>query len=213
MNIVFLGPPGAGKGTMAERVADESGLAHVSTGDIFRDNIRNETELGRAVKEIIDGGHLVPDELTIELVQDRLHEADVQLGWILDGFPRTRSQAEALSEFARVDLVILLNISDEEVIRRLSGRRVHPESGRTYHVQFNPPAKEGHDDVTGEPLITRDDDDEHAIQMRLSVYKEQTEPVIAYYRKRKLLVDVDASGTIDAVATKIHALLKKQQPS
>ncbi|TVQ23141.1 MAG: adenylate kinase [Spirochaetaceae bacterium] len=209
MNIVFLGPPGAGKGTMAERVADETGLAHVSTGDIFRDNIRHETELGRKVKELIDRGQLVPDSITIELVQDRLHEADVQLGWILDGFPRTRPQAEALSEFARVDLVILLNISDEEVIRRLSGRRVHPESGRTYHVEFNPPAKEGHDDVTGEPLIRRDDDDEESIRTRLSVYKEQTEPVIAYYRKHKLIVDVDASGTIDEVQTKIHSLLKE----
>ncbi len=209
MNIVFLGPPGAGKGTMAERVADETGLAHVSTGDIFRDNIRHETELGRKVKELIDHGNLVPDSITIELVQDRLQEADVQLGWILDGFPRTRPQAEALSDFARVDLVIHLDLSDEEVIRRLSGRRVHPASGRTYHIEYSPPKKDGFDDETGEPLIKRDDDEEESIRQRLSVYMSQTEPVISYYREKRLIVDVDATGSIDAVAAKIHNVLEK----
>ncbi|MFP4511104.1 MAG: adenylate kinase [Spirochaetota bacterium] len=207
MNIVFLGPPGAGKGTMAERVAEETGLAHVSTGDIFRDNIRHETELGLKVKSLIDNGDLVPDEVTIELVQDRLQEADVQLGWILDGFPRTRPQAVALSGFARVDLVIHLDLSDEEVIRRLGGRRVHPETGRTYHIEFNPPHVDGIDDLTGEPLIKRDDDEEEAIRQRLEVYKKQTEPVVTYYRDKGLIVDVDAADTIDAVAEKIHAIL------
>ncbi len=199
MNLIFLGPPGAGKGTMATRLAEERGIPHISTGDIFRENINNETELGKKVKAILDSGELVPDELTIELVQDRLGQDDAQKGFILDGFPRTIPQAEALETFARVDKVIRFILGDEEIIKRLSGRRVHKPSGRTYHIVFSPPKVSGQDDVTGEDLIQRPDDREESIKNRLEVYRRQTEPLVEFYQKKGLLVDIDASPEPDTV--------------
>jgi len=207
MNLIFLGPPGAGKGTMATRVADTAGIPHISTGDIFRYNIKNETDLGKRVKSILDSGELVPDELTIELVQDRLTQSDATKGYILDGFPRTIPQADALTGFSSIDKVINFNLNDEEVVKRLSGRRVHPGSGRTYHVLFNPPTVEGKDDETGEDLVQREDDREEAIKNRLRVYRDQTEPLIAYYRERGLLVDLDSSPAPDAVFANLTKLL------
>ncbi len=207
MNLIFLGPPGAGKGTMATRVADAAGIPHISTGDIFRYNIKNGTELGQRVRSILDSGELVPDELTIELVRDRLVQADASKGYILDGFPRTIPQADALNGFSSIDKVINFSLNDEEVVKRLSGRRVHPGSGRTYHILFNPPKVDGKDDETGESLVQREDDREEAIKNRLRVYREQTEPLIAYYRERDLLVDLDSSPAPDEVFRSLTELL------
>ena len=199
MNLVFLGPPGAGKGTMAVRVAEHYGIPHISTGDIFRANIKGETELGKKVKAILDAGNLVPDELTIDLVKDRLTKPDAQKGYILDGFPRTIPQADALAGFSTVAKALNFVLVDEEVVKRLSGRRVHPGSGRTYHVLFSPPKVADVDDVTGEPLVIRPDDQEDAIRNRLEVYRKQTEPLIAYYQSRNLLVDIDSAPAPDVV--------------
>ncbi len=207
MKMVFLGPPGAGKGTMAVRVAEAASIPHISTGDIFRFNIKNGTELGKRVQSILDSGDLVPDTLTIELVEDRLKKDDAAKGYILDGFPRTIAQADALAEMSALDRVINFELNDEEVIRRLSGRRMHPGSGRTYHVLFNPPQVEGKDDQTGEDLVQRDDDKEAAIMNRLQVYRDQTEPLIQYYRSRNLLVDLDSSPAPNEVYTALTKML------
>lgn len=199
MNLVFLGPPGAGKGTMAGKLADDQGIPHISTGDIFRAAINNETDLGKRVKDILSSGDLVPDELTIELVRERLGEDDAANGYILDGFPRTIPQAEALDDLASIDRAVNFVLEDEDIIRRLSGRRVHKPSGRTYHVEFNPPKAEGKDDVTGEDLVQRPDDKPESIKNRLEVYRKQTAPLIDYYKSKGILVDVDASPSPDTV--------------
>lgn len=207
MNLVFLGPPGAGKGTMASRLAEKEGIPHISTGDIFRANINNQTELGKKVKSILDSGELVPDELTIELVKDRLAQDDTKKGFILDGFPRTIPQADALEGFATIEKAILFSLSDEEIVKRLSGRRVHKPSGRTYHVEFNPPKVAGKDDVTGEDLIQREDDKVDAIKNRLSVYHDQTAPLIDYYQKKGKLVEIDASPSPDEVFSTLSEIV------
>jgi adenylate kinase len=207
MNLIFLGPPGAGKGTMASRLAQDKGIPHISTGDIFRENINNGTDLGKKVKSILDSGELVPDELTVELVKDRLKQDDVSQGFILDGFPRTIPQAEALEDFASIDAVILFTLPDEEIVKRLSGRRVHKPSGRTYHILFSPPKVPGKDDVTGEELIQRGDDSEESIRNRLDVYRKQTQPLVDFYRKKNLLKEVDAGPAPDEVYEKLSANL------
>ena len=207
MNLIFLGPPGAGKGTMASRLAQDKGIPHISTGDIFRENINNGTDLGKKVKSILDSGELVPDELTVELVKDRLKQDDVSQGFILDGFPRTIPQAEALEDFASIDAVILFTLPDEEIVKRLSGRRVHKPSGRTYHILFSPPKVPGKDDVTGEELIQRGDDSEESIRNRLDVYRKQTQPLVDFYRKKNLLKEVDAGPAPDEVYEKLTANL------
>ena len=199
MNLVFLGPPGAGKGTMASRLADEMKIPHISTGDMFRSAMNRGTELGLKAKAIMEAGDLVPDELTIAMVKERLSESDAQNGYILDGFPRTIPQAEALDGFATIDKAIRFELDEEQLVRRLSGRRVHKPSGRTYHVEFNPPKEAGKDDVTGEPLIQRDDDKEEAIRNRLKVYHDQTAPLVSFYEKKGILVSVDASPAPDEV--------------
>lgn len=207
MNLVFLGPPGAGKGTMAARLSSHAGIPHISTGEIFRSNIKNQTELGTRVKAILDAGDLVPDDLTIELVRDRLEQPDAAAGFILDGFPRTTPQADALGQMVSVDTVVNFVLDDAEIVRRLSGRRIHPGSGRTYHVEFSPPQEPGIDDVTGEPLVQRDDDTRESIENRLAVYREQTAPLIQYYRERGTLVDLDACPAPDEVFSRLTALL------
>ena len=193
MRMVFLGPPGAGKGTIAAKAKEYYDIPHISTGDLFRSNIKNETPLGLQVKSILASGGLVPDSITIEMVRNRIAEPDCRNGFILDGFPRTIPQADALAEMTDLDAVVDFQISKEEVVKRLSGRRMCPSTGKIYHIVFNPPKVEGKDDETGEDLIQRPDDKEEAIVHRLEVYTEQTEPLIEYYRKKGLLKGVDAS--------------------
>lgn len=194
MRLVFLGPPGAGKGTIAKLAKDYYGIPHISTGDLFRENIKNETELGLQVKSILASGGLVPDSVTIEMVRNRLAEPDCKKGFILDGFPRTIPQADALAEMTALDAVADFQLSRDEVVKRLSGRRLCPSTGRSYHIIYNPPKVEGKDDETGEDLIQRPDDKEEAIVHRLEVYDEQTAPLIEYYKKKGLIRDIDASA-------------------
>jgi adenylate kinase len=195
MKLIFLGPPGAGKGTLAGLVGKALGVPQVSTGDIFRDAIKRETELGLKVKAIVSRGDLVPDQLTVDLVKDRLSKPDAGKGYILDGFPRTIPQAEALEKFQTLDAVINFRIADAEVIRRLSGRRVCKSCGAIYHVDNMPPKKEGICDKCGGPLYIRDDDSIQSITNRLEVYKKQTEPLISFYKAKGLLRDVTSNST------------------
>lgn len=199
MNLIFLGPPGAGKGTVASKIKEELGIPHISTGDLFRDNIKRETVLGKKVKEILASGGLVGDDITCAMVRSRLSEDDCKKGFILDGFPRTIAQADDLATYQKVDAAIEFQISFDEVIKRLSGRRVCPSNGNIYHIIFNPPKKEGFDDETGEPLVQRDDDKVDAIMHRLEVYKEQTEPLIAYYKAKGLLRSFDATSSKNVI--------------
>ena len=205
MRLVFLGPPGAGKGTIAKLAKEYYGIPHISTGDLFRENIKQETELGLQVKSILASGGLVPDSVTIEMVRKRLTDPDCEKGFILDGFPRTIPQADALAEMTELDAVVDLQLSREEVVKRLSGRRLCPSTGRSYHIIYNPPKVEGKDDETGEDLIQRPDDKEDAIVHRLEVYDEQTAPLIDYYKKKGLIRDVDAS----AKPAEVFELFKK----
>lgn len=207
MNLVFLGPPGAGKGTIASQAKKHFDIPHISTGDLFRNHIKGETTLGKQVKAILASGDLVPDTITIAMVEQRLAEADAKKGFILDGFPRTIAQAEALNSMTKLDAVVNFELDREQIIKRLSGRRVCKSTGRTYHLVFDPPKREGVDDETGEALIQRDDDKPEAIAHRLDVYLKQTEPLIAFYRKAKLLVDVDASLAPEAVLAEMVSAL------
>ena len=208
MNLIFLGPPGAGKGTIAAIVKDAYKIPHISTGDLFRANIKNETELGKMVKEILASGNLVPDEVTIKMVENRLSESDAKSGYILDGFPRTIAQADALSQMSEVDHVINFVIDRETILKRLSGRRVCKSTGKTYHILYNPPKVEGIDDETGEPLIQRDDDKEEAILNRLDVYEKSTAPLINYYKEKGLLIDLDASKSPEEIFEEFKKVVK-----
>lgn len=208
MKLVFLGPPGAGKGTIAVKAKDVYSIPHISTGDLFRENIRKETELGKKVKAILAAGDLVPDEVTIAMVDNRLKEDDALAGFILDGFPRTIAQADALMKMTALDRVVNFVLDKEEIVKRLSGRRVCKSTGRTYHIIYNPPKVEGIDDETGEPLIQRDDDKEEAIRNRLEVYEASTAPLIDYYRQKGLLVDIDASKSPDEVLSSMIEALR-----
>ena len=199
MKLIFLGPPGAGKGTLAAEVAALYGVPHISTGDLFRAAIREGTPLGVKVKAIIDSGQLVGDDVTIELVKERLAKDDAKGGFILDGFPRTIAQAEALAGIADIDSAVNFDISDADVISRLSGRRVCRNCDKSYHIENMKPQKEGFCDDCGGELYTRDDDKPDAIKKRLEVYREQTAPLIAYYRERGLLKDIDARPPADEV--------------
>ena len=211
MNLVFLGPPGAGKGTIAKVAKEALGVPHISTGDLFRANIKNETELGKRVKEILASGGLVPDEITIKMVENRLSESDCEKGYILDGFPRTIPQAEALSKMSNVEGVINFILSEEEIIKRLSGRRMCPSTGRTYHILFNPPKVEGIDDETGEPLIQRDDDKPEAIRHRLELYNEATAPLIDYYKAKDVVLDLICTNDPKETEDNFFALIKDRK--
>ena len=182
MRLILLGGPGAGKGTQANYIKDKYGIPQISTGDMLRAAVKAGTELGKEAKGYMDAGGLVPDEVIIGLVKERIKEPDCEKGFLFDGFPRTIPQADAMKDAGvPIDAVVDINVPDEEIIKRMSGRRVHLASGRTYHVVFNPPKVEGKDDETGEDLIQRDDDQEETVKKRLDVYHEQTEPLIAYY--------------------------------
>ena len=216
MRIVLLGGPGAGKGTQAAFVGERYGIPQVSTGDMLRAAIRSGSELGRRAAMLMDAGRLVSDEIIIGLVEERIAAGDCTNGFLLDGFPRTIPQAAAMrARGVDVDAVVEVAVPDEKIIERMSGRRVHPGSGRTYHVRFNPPAVEGVDDVTGEPLVLRDDDREDTVRHRLEVYHEQTKPIIDYYRKwgedhprsAPRVSCVDGLGSLEDVRERMFAVL------
>jgi adenylate kinase len=184
MRIILLGGPGAGKGTQAGYITEKYGVPQISTGDMLRAAVKAGTPLGQEAKKVMDAGGLVSDDIILGLVKERVAQPDCEKGFLFDGFPRTVVQAEALkTENVAVDAVIEIDVDDAEIIRRMSGRRVHLASGRTYHLEFNPPKVEGKDDVTGEDLIQRDDDQEETVRKRLEVYHDQTEPLIDYYTK------------------------------
>ncbi len=216
MRIILLGPPGAGKGTQAQLISKEFGIPQISTGDMLRAAIKEGTELGKLAKSVMDAGQLVSDDLIINLVKDRISQPDCANGCIFDGFPRTIAQAEALSAAGvDIDYVIEISVPDDEIVSRMSGRRVHLASGRTYHVVYNPPKVEGIDDVTGEPLVQRDDDKEEVVRDRLSVYHAQTAALIDYYQQvaqsgenAPEYHDFDGTKPIDAVRDEIFAVLK-----
>lgn len=184
MRIILLGGPGAGKGTQANFIKERYSIPQISTGDMLRAAVRAGTPLGLAAKEVMDVGGLVSDDIILGLVKERIDQSDCAAGFLFDGFPRTIAQAEAMKTAAvEIDAVVEIDVDDEEIIRRMSGRRVHPASGRTYHVLYNPPRVEGKDDVSGEELVQRDDDREETVRERLRVYHEQTEPLIEYYSR------------------------------
>ena len=212
MKIIMLGAPGAGKGTQAKMIAETCGIPHLSTGDIFRATIKNGTELGAKAKEYMDKGLLVPDELVCDLVVDRIQQADCEKGYILDGFPRTIPQAEALENALnaieqKLDYAIDIDVPDENIINRMSGRRACVGCGATYHVLFNPTKVEGKCDVCGESLILRDDDKPETVKKRLDVYHTQTQPLIDFYTERKVLVEVDGTQSMDKVFDDIMKIL------
>ena len=199
MKCIFLGPPGAGKGTLAFEVSKSYTIPHISTGDLFRAAIKDQTDLGKKVKAVIDSGALVSDDLTIALVKERLDKNDTKKGFILDGFPRTIAQAEALESIIEIDSVVNFDISDDEVIKRLSGRRICSSCGQSFHVEFVKPKKEGICDSCSGELIIRADDKIEAIQKRLENYRKQTAPLIDYYSKKNLIVNIDARPSSDKV--------------
>ncbi len=192
MRIILLGPPGAGKGTQASMISKKFDIPQISTGDMLRSAIHEGTELGKSAKKIMDNGGLVSDELILNLVQARINQNDCKKGYLFDGFPRTIVQADGISKSKiYIDYVIEIKVKDDEIIKRMSGRRVHLQSGRTYHIDFNPPKVEGKDDETGEELIQRDDDQENTVRKRLDVYRRETSPLVDYY---KTLSNKDNSG-------------------
>jgi adenylate kinase len=212
LNLVLLGPPGSGKGTQGERLQEELELPYYATGDILRAAVREGTELGKAAKDYMDRGDLVPDEVIVGMIGERIDSSEAADGFILDGFPRTAPQAEALAakldELSRaLTAVLLIDVSDEEVVRRLGGRRTCVESGHVFHVEFNPPKQEGVCDVDGSELITRDDDEPEVIRHRLEQYHEKTAPLIEHYDSQSLLRQIDGAAAPDAVADEIQRTL------
>jgi len=214
MRIILLGGPGAGKGTQAAYITERYNIPQISTGDMLRAHVKSGSELGAAAKKIMDTGGLVSDDIIMGMVKERITQDDCANGYLFDGFPRTIPQADALKEGGvEVDAVVEISVDDSEIIRRMSGRRVHLSSGRTYHVVFNPPKEEGKDDQTGEPLIQRDDDQEETVRERLKVYHEQTEPLIAYYTEYSnsgsdtapRYVKVDGIGGVDEIRDRIFS--------
>ena len=218
MRLILLGGPGAGKGTQANFIKDKHQIPQISTGDMLRAAIKDGTELGKEAKGYMDSGGLVPDEVIIGLVKERIQEADCQKGFLFDGFPRTIPQADAMKEAAvSIDAVVDINVPDAEIIKRMSGRRVHLASGRTYHIAFNPPKEEGKDDVTGEALIQRDDDQEETVRNRIDVYHAQTEPLIGYYKSWESsgesaapkYIRIEGVGKVEEIRDHIYSALDK----
>ncbi len=211
MRIILLGGPGAGKGTQANFIKEKYNIPQISTGDMLRAHVKAGTELGKAAKKIMDEGGLVSDDIIMGMVKERIKEDDCKNGYLFDGFPRTIPQAEAMKEAGiEIDAVVEIDVPDEEIIKRMSGRRVHLPSGRTYHVIFNPPKVEGKDDVTGEDLIQRDDDKEETVKERLRVYHDQTEPLIDFYSKEAeagtlKYVKVNGVGTVEEIRDAIFS--------
>lgn len=216
MRVILLGCPGAGKGTQAKLIAERYKIPQISTGEILRSAIKNGTELGKKVKTIMDEGHLVPDEVVIELVKERIQQPDCKNGFLLDGFPRTVAQAEALQQQTAIDQVIDIDVPEDEIIKRITGRRIHPASGRTYHTLYQPPKVADRDDVTGEPLIQRSDDSEETVRKRLAVYQTQTAPLKHYYQHFQsshqptpIYTKINGIGSVDEIKNRIFSALEQ----
>lgn len=211
MRIILLGSPGSGKGTQAQFITQKYAIPQISTGDMLRAAVREGTPLGVEAKKVMDAGGLVSDDIILGLIKERITQADCQNGFLLDGFPRTIAQAEGLEKMGVIiDNVVEIVVADEEIVKRMAGRRVHTQSGRTYHTLFNPPKVEGIDDVTGEPLILRDDDKEETVRKRLSVYHEQTKPLVGYYSavgRNVQFASIEGVGSVDEITAKVFAVL------
>jgi len=215
MRVILLGAPGAGKGTQATYIKEKFNIPQISTGDMLRAAVKAGTVLGLEAKKYMDAGALVPDEVIIGMIQERIKDADCKDGFLFDGFPRTIPQAEAMRQAGVViDYVVEIDVPDEEIIKRMSGRRVHPSSGRTYHIVFNPPKVDGKDDITGEDLVQRDDDREETVMKRLEVYHSQTKPLVSYYSelaqkgdKAPRYVKISGVGSVDDIKQKIFNAL------
>ena len=206
MKILLLGPPGGGKGTQSKFLMSKFNIPQISTGDMLRAHVKNDTTLGKKAKEFMDKGELVTDSLILDMMEVRFEEKDCENGFILDGYPRTIKQAEGLDKLfqktnQKLDHVVVIDVEDDEIVSRMGGRRMHPESGRVYHIKYNPPKNEGKDDVTNEPLIIRDDDKEETVRNRLLVYHNQTKPLINYYRQN--VININGSQPIDKVKSNI----------
>lgn len=219
MKIILLGPPGAGKGTQAGFIKDAFQIPQISTGDMLRAAVKARTPLGLQVKKIMDAGELVSDDLILGLVKERIAQPDCSQGYLFDGFPRTIVQAEGLkASKIQIDYVVEIRVDDEDIVRRMAGRRVHLASGRTYHVAFNPPKKPGCDDVTGEPLVQRDDDQEETVRRRLEIYHKQTSPLIDYYSRRAeggetgapVYVCIEGRGDVSRIRESILSALRSR---
>jgi adenylate kinase len=218
MKLILLGAPGAGKGTQANYIKEKFGIPQISTGDMLRAAIKAGTPLGLAAKKVMDAGGLISDDIIINLVKERIKEADCSKGFLFDGFPRTIPQAQAMKDAEiKIDFVVEIDVADKEVVQRMSGRRVHPASGRTYHVVFNPPKVAGKDDVTGEELVQRPDDVEETVIKRLNVYHEQTQPLVQYYTawaktgdaKAPKIVHIPGVGSVEAIRDQVFLALGK----
>lgn len=216
MRMILLGPPGAGKGTQANFIKEKYGIPQISTGDMLRAAVKAGTPLGIEAKKVMDSGGLVSDEIIINLVKERLTAADCQAGYLFDGFPRTIPQAEAMKAAGvKIDAVLEIQVPDQDIIDRMSGRRLHVASGRTYHVKYNPPKQEGKDDVTGEPLIQRDDDQEATVRKRLEVYHQQTRPLVDFYdqwsgsgdKAAPRLISISGTGSVEEITHRVFAAL------
>ena len=215
MNIILLGPPGAGKGTQASHICEKFNIPQISTGDMLRAAVNAGTKIGIEAKKVIDSGNLVSDDIIISLVKERIESQDCNNGYLLDGFPRTITQADSLKlQDIKIDYVLDVKVPDEDIVIRMSGRRVHLDSGRTYHIAFNPPNLEGKDDLTGEDLIQRVDDDEDIVRGRLKIYHKQTEPLVQYYRADALdfrtgtkFIAINGVGSLDEVKERITSAL------
>lgn len=215
MRIILLGAPGAGKGTQAQFITEQLNIPQISTGDMLRAAVKAKTDLGLQVEQVMASGGLVTDDIIIALVKERITEADCRNGFLFDGFPRTIPQAQALVDAnISIDVVLEINVGDEEIVKRLSGRRVHPGSGRIYHVDFNPPKVSDKDDKTGEPLVQRDDDKEETVRKRLAVYHEQTEPLVEFYKSREAesenvrVISINGAAPVESIREKIMKTLE-----
>ena len=214
MHIILLGPPGSGKGTQAKKISKEYGFLQLSTGDILRASFKLDSNFCKKHKSVVDGGSLVSDELVVSIVEERIFQKDCSLGYMLDGFPRNLLQAKKLDTMLLnknqyIDLVLLFNVCDDDVVRRLAGRRFHEKSGRSYHLEFNPPKSHGKDDLTGESLIQRADDKEDVVQSRLKIYHDQTKPLIKYYEEKGVLQKIECIGNPTQVFLEIKNILEK----
>ena len=211
MRIILLGSPGSGKGTQAKFITEKYGIVQISTGDILSSAVREGTPLGVEAKKIMDAGGLVSDDIILNIIKERIAQNDCKHGFLLDGFPRTIAQAEGLAQMGvKLDYVVEIVVEDDDIIKRMSGRRVHPESARTYHILYNPPKQEGIDDITGEPLIQRDDDKEETVRKRLAIYHAQTQPLVSYYSQPEQsakFASISGVGSVAEITAKLFEAL------